>query len=75
MNCFTWSKDKNNWIVTEDQYDEEFKNWRRPIHNGQLFSHTLKDKIKTEETCYKYVGSAIFNGIPREGKPALTIKS
>ena len=22
MNCFTWSKEKNDWIVTEDQYDE-----------------------------------------------------
>ena len=22
MNCFTWSKDNNDWIVPEDQYDE-----------------------------------------------------
>ena len=22
MNCFTWSKVKNDWIVPEDQYDE-----------------------------------------------------
>ena len=36
MNCFSWSKDNNDWIVPEDQYDEEFKNWRGPIHNGQL---------------------------------------
>ena len=25
MNCFTWSKDNNDWIVSEDQYDDEFK--------------------------------------------------
>ena len=22
MNCFTWSKENNDWIVPEDQYDE-----------------------------------------------------
>ena len=22
MNCFTWSKDNNDWIVPKDQYDE-----------------------------------------------------
>ena len=33
MNCFTWSKQNNDWIVPEDQYDEEFKNWRGPLHN------------------------------------------
>ena len=32
MNCFTWYKENNDWIVPEDQYDEEFKNWRGPIH-------------------------------------------
>ena len=21
MNCFTWSKENNDWIVTEDQYN------------------------------------------------------
>ena len=41
-NCFTWSKDNNDWIFPEDQYDEEFKNWRGPIHNGQFHSQTLK---------------------------------
>ena len=71
MNCFTWSKENNYWIVPEDQYDEEFKNWRRPIHNGPFCSQTLKDKQKTEETCSKYAGSAKFNGIPREGKPEI----
>ena len=30
MNCFTWSKEKNYWIVPRDQYNEEFKNWRGP---------------------------------------------
>ena len=75
MNCFTWSKVNNDWIVPEDQYDEEFKNWRGPIHNGQFRSQTLKEKRKTKETCSKYSGSAKFNGIPREGKPAIPIKS
>ena len=41
MNCFTWSKEKNDWIVTEDQYDEEFNNWRGPIHHGKFRSQTL----------------------------------
>ena len=26
MNCFTWSKYDNDWIVPEDQYNGEFKN-------------------------------------------------
>ena len=75
MNCFTWSKVNNDWGVPEYQYDEEFKNWRGPIHNGQFRSHALKEKWKTEETCSKYAGSAKFNGISREGKPAITINS
>ena len=75
MNCFTWSKENNDWIVPGDQYNEEFKNWRGPINNFQFRSQTLKDKRKTEETCYKYAGSAKFDGIPREGKPAIPIKS
>ena len=45
MNCFTWSKDDNDWIVTGDQYNEEFKNWRGPIHNGKFCSHTLKEDM------------------------------
>ena len=73
MNFFTWPKEKNDWILPVDQYNEEFKNWRGPIHNGQFLSHTLNDKIKTEETCYKYAGSAKFNGIPREVKPEINI--
>ena len=50
INCFTWSKENNDWIVPEDQYDEESKNWQVPIHNSQFRSHTLKEKRKTEET-------------------------
>ena len=75
MNEFTWSKKNNDWIVPGDQYNEEFKNWRGPIHNGKFCSQNLKEKRNTEETCYKYEGSAKFNGIPREGKPAIPIKS
>ena len=47
MTCFTWSKVNNDWTIPEDQYDEEFKNWRGPIHNGQLRSQTLKEKRNT----------------------------
>ena len=74
MNCFIWSKVNNDWIVPYDLYDDEFKNWRGPIHNGQFRPQNLKEKRKTEETCSKYAGSAKFNGIPREGKPAIPIK-
>ena len=38
MNIFNWSKDNNDWIVPEDKYNEELKNWRGSIHNGQLRS-------------------------------------
>ena len=48
MNCFTWSKEDNDWIVPGDQYNEEFKNWRGPINNGQSRSQTLKEKQKKE---------------------------
>ena len=47
INFFTRSKMNDNWIVPEDQYDEEFKNWRGPIHNGQFRSQTLKEKRNT----------------------------
>ena len=66
INGFTWSKENNYWIVPGDQHNEKYKNWRGPVHNGQLHSQTLKQKIKTEDTCSKYAGSAKFNGIPRE---------
>ena len=26
MNCFAWSKEDNDWIVSGDQYNKEFKN-------------------------------------------------
>ena len=67
INCFTWSQKNNDWIVSEDKYNEELKNWRGPIHNGRLRSQTLKEKINIEETCYKYSESSKFNGITREG--------
>ena len=67
MNCFTWSKYHNDWIVPGDQYNEEFKNCRGPTHNVQLRSQKLKEKIKIEDTCSKYACSSKFDGIPREG--------
>ena len=41
MNCFTWSKEDNAWIVPRDQYNEEFKNCIGPIHNVQFNSSAL----------------------------------
>ena len=74
MDCFTWYKEDTDWIVPEDQYNEEFNKWRGPIHNVKLLSQTFNDKRKTEDTCYKYARSAKFNVIPRERKPAIPIK-
>ena len=42
INCSNWSKENDDWIVPEDQYNEEFKNWIGSIHNGQFCSQTLK---------------------------------
>ena len=75
MNYFTWSKEDNDWIFLGDQYNEEFNNWRGPINNGQLFQKNFKEKTKIEETCSKYAGSVNFIGTPREGNPAIPIKS
>ena len=75
LNCFTWSKEQNNWIVPGDQYNEEFKNWRGPIHNGQFRPQTIKKKIRTERVCSKFSGSIKFNGIPREVNLEIPIKS
>ena len=69
MNFFTCYKEDSDCIVPQDQYNEEFENWRGPINNGQFRLQTLKEKRNTEETCSNYSGSAKFNGITREGKP------
>ena len=50
MNCFTLVQREKYWIVPRDQYNEEFNNWRGPIHNGQFCSQTLRDKRNVEET-------------------------
>ena len=72
---FILAKENDDWIVPEDQYNEEFKNWRGTIHNVQFRSQTLKEKRKIEKTCSKYAGSTKLKGIPREGKPEIPIKS
>ena len=41
MNCFTWSKENNDWIFPEEQYDDEFNNWRGPINNCKFGSQNL----------------------------------
>ena len=69
MNSFTWYKDENYWIFLGDKYNKEFNNWRGPINNCQFRPYNLKKNRKTENTCYKYAGSANFYGIPRERNP------
>ena len=54
MNGFTWSKEDNGFIVPGDQYNEEFKKWQGPIHNGQFRSHALKEKRKTENNSQSF---------------------
>ena len=45
-NCFTWSKENNDWIILGYQYNEEFKNCRGPIHNGHLRSQNVHRTFK-----------------------------
>ena len=75
MNSFTFSTNENYWIILGDQYNEEFKNWRGPINNGQFRQQNLKEMRKTEDTCSKYAGFAKFSGIPRVGNPVIPINS
>ena len=75
INSFPWSTDDNDCIVLGYHYNEELINWKGPIKNGQFLQNNIKDTRKTEEKCSKYAGSVRFNGIPREGKPAILIKS
>ena len=74
MNCFTWYKEDNDWIVPGDQYNEKLNNYRGPIHNGQFRSNTIQEKRKKKGTCSKYAGYAKFNGIPREVNPEIPVK-
>ena len=74
MNSFTWSTEENDWIFLGDQYNEDFKKFKGPINNGQFRQQNIKEMRNTEETFSKYAGSVKFNGIPREGKPAIPIK-
>ena len=75
INSFTWSTEENDWIVLGYQYYKDFNNWKGPMNNGQFRQLNLNEMRKTEETCSKYTGSVKFNGIPREGMPAIPIKS
>ena len=75
MNSFTWSTEENDWIFLGGQYNENFNNWKGSINNGQFLQKNIKEMRKIEETFSKYVGPVKFNGIPREGKPAISIKS
>ena len=38
MNCFTWSRKDNYWVVPGYNYNKTFKNLQGPIHNGQFRS-------------------------------------
>ena len=66
---------ENDWIFPEDNYNEEFKNWKGPIHIVEFLSQTLKKKINTEETRTKYAGYDNSNSIPREESSSISIKS
>ena len=65
INCLTWSRNDNEWIVPGDQYNNKFKNWQGPIHNGHFQAQNLKKMIITEKICYNVSGSVKFNGTPR----------
>ena len=69
------TKKENDLVVPGGQYNEYFKNWWGPIHNGQLQLNNLKDKRNKGDTCTKYAGSESFNDIPREVNLAIPIKS
>ena len=75
MNSFTWSTEDNDWIFLVNQFNEDFNNWKGPINNGQFRQQNMKEMRKTEETYSKYAGPVKVNGIPRKGKPAISIKS
>ena len=65
MKCFTWSIKDKDFTVPGYQYNEEFKQWKFPIHNSKSHANTLKENIKTEDIFYKYVVYYKFNGITR----------
>ena len=75
MNGLNWFKEENYFIVPRDNYNGEFNDWQVPIHNGRFRLQTLKEKINIGDTYTKYAGSTKFDGIPREGKPVIYIKS
>ena len=74
MNSFTWYTEENDWIFLGGQYNKYSNNRKGPINNGRFRQQNLKETRKTEDTCSKYADSVKFNGIPREGKPAIPIK-
>ena len=51
LNYFTWSKEDNYWIFLRYRYNEEFKNWQGPIHNGQFYQKTLNNHRIIDRIC------------------------
>ena len=74
INCFTLFKKDTDCFVTGDLYNKCYKKWRVPIHNGQLWSQTLKEKSNPEYTWTEYAGSVKFNGNIREVHTEIPIK-
>ena len=75
LNCFTWYKEDNDWIVLGDQYNEKCKNLQGPIHNVQFCPRTLKKRRRTDRMCLKSLGYVKLNGMYREGSTEIHIKS
>ena len=75
LNCFTWYKEDNDWIVLGDQYNEKCKNLQGPIHNVQFCPRTLKKRRRTDRMCSKSLGYVKLNGMYREGSTEIHIKS
>ena len=71
---FNWSRKDNNWVVTGDQYNNEFKKWRGSIHNGQSHEQALNKTKRTDRICSMFSGSVKCNGIPRVVNPKIPIK-
>ena len=74
MNCFRWDVKEKDWVVSKGRLNEIYQNWSSPIHNVQFCGQNLKEKSNTKYNCNKYEGTK-FNGIPKDEKPTIPIKS
>ena len=66
MNFFTWSREDNDLIVPENQFNRDLKNWWGPLQSGKSHAQNLNNKGNIEDKLSKYAVYVKFNGIPRE---------